>query len=199
MISVASRQRIFMMKLILNAYILAGGQSRRLGKDKLYVQVDGQTLLENVVNICRKCFNEVKLVARDSTIISFSDIEIVIDSPKAEGPMAGVIAALENCPLDSCFITAVDLPDLNIEIVETLINNYEGQQYFGLEEAGGLQPLCGIYEKSALEVFYRSARNKNYSVTEVVRSLDYDLIDLKSRQWRNVNSPEDLTIGGIND
>ncbi|MCP4583105.1 MAG: molybdenum cofactor guanylyltransferase [candidate division Zixibacteria bacterium] len=179
----------------LDAYILAGGRSRRMGTDKLYLQIDGQTLLERTIATCRACLKKVKLVAGNSARLSSLSVELVLDSPMAKGPMAGIIAALEDCETETCFITAVDLPDLNPDVVESIIDRYEGQQYFGLLEANGLQPLCGIYHKSALEVFYQFARNKGFSVTEVVKTLNYDVINVDSPRWRNLNYPEDLAVG----
>lgn len=179
---------------IFNAYILAGGSSRRMGFDKLLLHIDGQSLLEKAIASCNPCFKKVKLVAGKLEQLSPMNNEVVLDSPRARGPMAGVIAALEDCDSDICFITAVDLPDLSSKIINSIIDRYRGQQYLGLLEPGGLQPLCGLYHKSALEALYRHADNGEFSMTEAVKTLNYDVINVPSDRWRNLNYPEDILV-----
>jgi molybdopterin-guanine dinucleotide biosynthesis protein A len=181
-----------------NAYVLAGGSSRRMGVDKLFVQINGLSMLERAIATCKKCFNQVKLVSPQTDKLLSYDCPVIIDNPKAKGPMAGVIAALEDCDTDICFITAVDLPDLSVEIIESLIANYQNQQYLGLLETNGPQPLCGIYHKSSLEVLYRMAHNNDYRMTEALTSLNYGGIVVREKRWRNINCPEDLPNGVTN-
>jgi molybdopterin-guanine dinucleotide biosynthesis protein A len=137
----------------------------------------------------------VKLVAGNPAGLSSLEMEVVRDSPTAKGPMAGIIAALEDSDNDICFVTAADLPDLDEKIIASLTSRYEGKQYLGLREPEGVQPLCGIYHRSSLEIFYQFAREGNFSVTAAVKSLDYDAIALPSIRWRNINYPEDLPVG----
>jgi molybdopterin-guanine dinucleotide biosynthesis protein A len=183
----------------INAYILAGGSSRRIRKDKLFLQIGDQTLLSKTVATCENCFEKVKLVAVKPARLSSLGIDVVQDSPAAKGPMAGIIAALEDSDTDTCFITAADLPDLSVEIIAALIAKYHGQRYFGLMEPNGLQPLCGIYHKSSIDDFYQFAKRGNFSVADVVKSLDHDLIKLPPIRWRNINYPEDLVVGNHDD
>lgn len=181
----------------LTAYILAGGRSRRMGVDKLFLQVGGRSLLERTIATCEQCFREVKLVAGSSDKFLLFNKPVVTDSPRADGPMAGVIAAIEDCDGDHCFVTASDLFDLRGEIIEALITEYTGQQYLGVRESGGIQPLCGIYHTSVLAVLYYFARNGVYNMTKFVHALAYDAIDIPDGRWRNINSPDDLAIGGL--
>jgi molybdopterin-guanine dinucleotide biosynthesis protein A len=180
------------------AYVLAGGSSRRMRVDKLFLQIGGQSLLERTIATCEPCFREVKMVAGRSDRFSSLDCMVVLDSPKARGPMAGVIAALEDCETDGCFLTAADLFDLSAEVIESLVARYRGQQYLGVIESGGLQPLCGIYHKSSLEAFHRCAQNGEYRMAKALNELNSDGVALPSGQWRNINSPEDLAVGGLN-
>ncbi len=181
----------------ITAYILAGGSSRRMGADKLFLQIQGRSLLERTIAACDSRFSVVKLVSGPSDKFSLLDYPVVVDSPVARGPMAGVIAALEDSDRDNCFVTAADLFDLRTEIIDTLISRYTGQQYFGLRETRGIQPLCGIYHTSALDILYEFAQRGEFSMTKLVQALAHDIIDLPAGRWRNLNSPEDLVRGGL--
>jgi len=187
-----------MIKRDLIAYVLAGGSSRRMGVDKLFLRIDGQSLLERTMATCEACFKQVKLVSGQSPKFSSLDYAVVLDSPKARGPMAGVIAALEDCNTDSCFVTAADLFDLSIEVITLLINQYHDQHYLGLIETNGLQPLCGIYHKSSLDVLYRCAQNGEYCLAAAMKELNHSGIVLPTDQWRNINYREDLAKWGLN-
>ncbi len=170
-----------------------------MGVDKLFLQIDGRSMLERTIDVCERCFSRVKLVAGEPARLSSLNREVILDSPMARGPMAGVIAALEDCDQDCCFVTAADLLDLSTEIIESLVSRYSGQQYFGLMEPNGLQPLCGIYHKSSLKSLYHFARTKEFSVAALVRTLDHNHIVVSSSRWRNINYPEDLTVGEHDD
>lgn len=183
----------------LTAYIIAGGSSRRMGTDKLFLRMGGRSLLERTIASCEAYFRPVKLVAPDGARFSSLGYAVVADSPRACGPMAGVIAALEDCDTDSCFVTAADLPDLNAEVIASLLSRYRGQQYLGLIETNGVQPLCGIYHKSALEVFYRYAGDNEFSLVKALRALRHSGIPIPGGRWRNINRPEDLATGGCHD
>ena len=177
------------------AYILAGGKSRRLGVNKLHVRVGGRSLLERTIATCDTCFEQMKLVAGSREELSAFDCTVVLDSPLARGPMAGVIAALEDCQSDLCFITAADLPDLSSHIIKSLMARYLDQQYVGIVEANGLQPLCGIYHASSLDVLKRAARGGEYSLNRTMQFLNHSGICPPGDQWRNINYPRDLAAG----
>ena len=66
-----------------NAYVLAGGSSRRMGVDKLFLQVDGRSMLERAITTCKSCFKQVKLVAGQAARLSSFGQAVIMDSPKA--------------------------------------------------------------------------------------------------------------------
>jgi molybdopterin-guanine dinucleotide biosynthesis protein A len=179
------------------AYILAGGKSRRLGVNKLHIRFGDRSLLERTIAVCKTCFDTVKLVAASREELSFMDCELVTDSPSAQGPMAGVIAALEDCRSDHCFVTATDLPDLNSEIIGSLSGYRRDYQYVGVLEPGGLQPLCGFYHRSALPILMQAAGRQEYSLNKTMRFLKHKGVIPCSEQWRNINQPQDLALGDI--
>jgi len=179
-------------KQVGTAYILAGGQSRRLGQDKLFVRHKGRSLLSHTIEICTEVFDTVKIVAKSTEKFQSTSCEVVIDWPGADGPMAGIIAALQDCRDDCCFIVAADLPDLNKDVITTIINTYTDQQYAGLQEKDKPQLLCGIYHISALSVLTAQAKKGNYCMTDTLKDLSHTLIPVTSSTWRNVNRPSDL-------
>lgn len=181
----------------IKGYILSGGKSRRLGVNKLHVRVGGRSLLDRTIATCASCFESVTLVSGSREGLSGFGCDVVLDSSLARGPMAGVIAALEDCRADCCFVTAADLPDLDRRIIASIVARYADQQYLGIIEDGGLQPLCGIYHISSLDVLKRAARNGDYSLNRNMKFLNHEGIVPHGSRWRNINYPRDLAAGEI--
>jgi molybdopterin-guanine dinucleotide biosynthesis protein A len=182
----------FFIMRVNNAYILAGGKSSRMGQDKLFMEVGGKPLLSHALSICSELFQRVSIVAKEKNKFSALDCNVLLDWEGAEGPMAGIVAALQDCPEDYCFITAADLPDLNATTISILVNRYQGEQYFGLKESERIQPLCGIYARSSLASLIDAAKRGRYGLHEALEQLDTKFISVNSDSWRNINRPEDI-------
>lgn len=188
------------------AYLIAGGQSRRMGCDKLFVEIDGRTLLDRALSTCQDRFSDTSIVAREKEKFCGYDTRVVIDSPAAEGPMAGLIAALEDCPDSCCFVTAVDLFDLSTDLIDQLLAAYRDEAYLGISEPSNvnksdavsdLQPLCGILSKTALPALLRQARTGDYRLKSVLSGLRTGFVIPNGSFWRNLNTCDDLhKLGG---
>lgn len=174
------------------AYILAGGQSRRIGYDKLLAPIPKLSLIENSLLICQQVCNPVKIAAKEKEKFASLCVEIVIDDPTTDGPLAGIIAILEDCPDEYCFITAADFYDLNSELIMATIENYKNEQYFSFKINDRIQPLCGIYNKSTLGVMKEAALQSDYKMHEILKHLDTRFLPIKINPWRNINNSEDL-------
>ncbi len=182
--------------MIGTAYILAGGLSRRMGEDKLFLQMGQTTLLARGIKTCRELFETVKIAGGTAEKFESFNCNVVVDFPGAKGPMAGIIAALQDCKEDSCFIVAADLCDLNGDIVRKLINGYNGQPYCGLLEPNGIQPLCGIYNKSALPHLLDKAKSGQFGLRIALSEMAYQGIGIELDIWRNINRLSDLKLIG---
>jgi molybdenum cofactor guanylyltransferase len=189
--TLAKRPRFF-NKIEITAYILAGGQSSRIGFDKLLTQVNNNNLLEKTIKSCSLIIKTVKIVAKEKTKFAQFPNEILIDSHSADGPLAGIIAALEDCSKEFCFITAADFFDLNSHIISTIINEYANEQYLGMFINGMRQPLCGIYHKSSLHTMKKSAGESNYKMSDVLKKLNARFVKTNIAPWRNINHPIDF-------
>ncbi len=178
--------------IIQHAYILAGGQSRRMGCDKLFLGVDDSPLLAKTLDTCRLRFSAVTIVARTTAKFHGLSCRVLLDTPGFPGPVGGVIAALEDCPDMACFITAADLADLSAAILDELFDAYNDEEYLGLQKDSFIQPLCGIYQSNVAGVLRAVAAENQYSLRRLMASLTTRFIAVPQR-WRNINSPEDLS------
>ena len=107
----------------MNAYILVGGRSRRIGEAKAEVAFGGTTLLGRVVGAASGAFERVIAVQRAGG--NAVSIETIYEDPhEDEAPIFGVAAAIRHAK-EKCFVIAVDYPLLTAaglaENIETIL------------------------------------------------------------------------------
>ncbi|MCK5126068.1 MAG: molybdenum cofactor guanylyltransferase [candidate division Zixibacteria bacterium] len=185
-----------MIRKIEKAYILAGGLSRRMGRDKLFVQINGRTVIENIINLCRAYFTDVTISANDAMKFEAFKVKVIPDYPNAQGPLGGIMSSLVDCreTHDTCFITAADLIDVDGQLIESLLKNYRDEEYFGVRERDFLQPLCGIYSISALPTLISCVESIDFRAIKAIEKLRNNSIPPTSEHWRNLNNMADLEM-----
>jgi len=134
----------------LPAYILAGGESRRFGQDKTLISWDGQPLVVRTVRIAQEVASVVKIVARHSEKFEFVGVPVLLDVVERVGPLGGLLTALEDCPVDRCFVLACDLPYLTADWLIKLTETRVDAPVVFSQSTKGSEPLCAIYAKRTL-------------------------------------------------
>jgi molybdopterin-guanine dinucleotide biosynthesis protein A len=168
-----------------------------MGQDKLLAEAGGLTLLERTARSCESALQGVKLVVRDPARFRPSSYSTIIDWPHAQGPLGGIIAALLDCSHQACFVTAADLYDLSAATINRILNQYRGEDYLGVSENGQAQPLCGIYNQSALVHLQTRALRGEFGARAALEGMRSRTVDIRQKLWRNINTPEDLrAVGG---
>src|SRR5215471_18172273 len=98
-------------RMNLSAVILAGGESSRMGRDKAWVELDGQPLLEHALMTVRSSgISEIFISGRAGTDYSRLRCPVLLDRESGSGPLAGIERALETTQAALTLVLAVDLP-----------------------------------------------------------------------------------------
>src|SRR5689334_356060 len=92
----------------ITAFVMAGGKSSRMGRDKAFLEFDGQTMLDRLLNITRGVTKEICIVGDLAKFRSFGSV--VEDIFRDRGPLGGIHAALSSTKTDLNLMVAVDLP-----------------------------------------------------------------------------------------
>jgi molybdopterin-guanine dinucleotide biosynthesis protein A len=138
----------------IEAYILIGGRSSRMGRDKAFLDVRGTSLAEQTLRIIKDAE-----VAKKTTFVAGSDSQFalkalqqnapfIFDLVPGRGPLGGLHAALSYARSDRIFVIACDLPFITAEFIHRLcekISNVYGA-VVPEQPDGRLQPLCGFYD-----------------------------------------------------
>src|SRR5258707_15212538 len=107
----------------MNAYILVGGRSLRMGEAKAAIRFGGTTLLGRVAAAGGEAFERVIAVQRPGG--EPSSIETIYEEPHHdEAPLFGVAAAIRHAKA-KCFVIAVDYPLLSSDALRELATRFE--------------------------------------------------------------------------
>ncbi|MES0363039.1 MAG: molybdenum cofactor guanylyltransferase [Desulfobacteria bacterium] len=191
------------MKYSCSGIILSGGLNERMaGKNKAFLSLGGQTILDRLCNTFQGLFDEVLLVTKDPLQYLSFDLKIVSDLFRVRSSLTGIHAGLFHASAPHAFITACDTPFLRPELIQALLDELEPRWdvIMPVTERGN-QPLCAIYSKRCIKSIERQLQNGDpkilnffpkVKVKEIpeaeLRSADPDLIS-----FFNINTPEDLT------
>ncbi len=185
----------------ITAFILAGGKSTRMGKDKAFIEWDGRSLLAQALDSARSVTSEVRIVGSRQKFAEFAPV--VEDIFRDRGPLGGIHAALLASKTELNLMLAVDTPFVSAEFLDYLIT----QARAALDAAvvvprtcGRSQPLCAIYRHKfavAAENALRTGLNRIDRLFDIVPTRVIDEKELESAGFslsifRNLNTPEEM-------
>jgi molybdopterin-guanine dinucleotide biosynthesis protein A len=137
----------------IEAFILIGGRSSRLGTDKAFVRLGGVTLAERAVANVQTGLSpqRITMVAGNSAQFAIdaisSDVPFVFDLHEGRGPLGAIHAALAYAQTPWIFVLACDYPFISPELIKILREKISDE--FGAvvpqQRDGRLQPLCAFY------------------------------------------------------
>ena len=180
--------------------ILSGGKSRRMGKNKAFVEIDGQRLLDRTVALFRDLFDEVILVTNEPLLYLDQNVTIVTDIIPGKGALGGIYTGLFFAQNERAFVAPCDMPYLNRSFIAWMRDNQEQYDVLVPAPPDGLQPLHAVYSRRCLpsikklidddrlkiKILYKRSR-----VVEIPEST-LRTFDGSETMFQNINSPEDL-------
>ena len=176
-------------------YILCGGQSRRMGRDKAMVELQGERLLDCQIRMGENYFDEVVLLCgQNSYPVENRQLPDQIENA---GPLSGLLEALKGGAANSLkqiAIIPVDLPGISEDTIQQLALSKlnESDQALLLKSGEDLQPLAGIYSVDLASKLEHFLKTGNRMVFAFVNGLEYSVIEVGQEELRNLNRPEDL-------
>ncbi len=185
-----------MNKLPVAGFVLAGGKSSRMGRDKALLEFEGQLLVERALDKLKVVCMEVAIAGGVEDLWRFG--AMVPDRWIGCGPLGGLAAALEASSFDWNLVLAVDVPLVPVELVRALGERCVRSSAVGvmLRVDGRVEPLCAGYHRRALPAVQAALRAERFKVITAVEAagpIEYFDIEGKNAGWfANVNTPEEL-------
>lgn len=176
----------------MNALILTGGISQRMGRDKALVKrPDGTRQIDHMIALARRFSHHVFLSTRDDNDRG-TGVPLLVDEVPGSGPTAALAAAAATGLHGPWLVLGCDLFLLDEATIAHLIAHRDPSRNataFRNRIDGRAEPLCAIYEESGI----KAARDANRCARKFLEALDPLLLDLPSpAALDNVNTPADL-------
>lgn len=178
--------------------VLAGGKSRRMGKDKAQLSWHNGTLLTVAVDVLAPICNQIVVVGPIRELPR--SVQWTQDRYIGKGPLAGLHAGLSETTNEGAIVLACDMPTVSSVLLEQLIRLSEGADIVIPVHSGRYEPLCAWYSKeSCLPVIERLLEEGKTSLLDIlpyvrVVKLQVEEIlarDLVKRTFLNLNFPEE--------
>ena len=163
-----------------------------MGRNKALLPYQGTTLAQFVAETVRAAAGSVALVG------GLPDLEIgfVRDLYPGEGPLGGILSALDRPAADWNLIIACDMPELKVDFLRQLLeiaDSSHADAVVPVRPSGRLEPLCAAYHRNArrglLTAFERGVRKIAAALAEV--RLRTWPVPAELSCFQNVNTPDE--------
>ena len=183
-----------MGSMLRRGFVLVGGRSSRMGRDKALLPAGGRTLVEQTADYVKQAAGNVTLIGPPDRY-GFLGLPVIPDVAEGFGPLAGLCTALRNTAAEWNLIVACDMPALNAELLRKLLESAEsaGKDCLVPSSARGIEPLCAVYHARILPVVESALNRKLLRMQDFVRQLDHEIWPVEDAGLvRNVNTPEEF-------
>ena len=180
------------------AIILAGGDSRRMGRDKAKLPFAGKTLMQTVVATMQQLFPVTLVSVRQIRPEIF--LPQVCDTQDNGGPLTGLVTALCTINTPWAFVVGCDMPFVLPALIEQLAAHRAQQQAIIPVVHGQLQPLAAFYSTGCIPVMRASLALGDKSLLSAIRNLHVCYVnetqmrhtDPQLRSFFDLDTPQDL-------
>ncbi|MCI0420268.1 MAG: molybdenum cofactor guanylyltransferase [Acidobacteria bacterium] len=184
----------------ITAFVLAGGQSRRMGTDKALLCYRNEPLIQYPIRMCQSFTRDVRIIGDPARYSCFA-LPVIPDCVDSQGPLSGIYTALKHSPTRHSSIAACDMPLMPGEFFRLMLQKLPGPDAVVMRfRDGAVEPLCGIYSSACLPAIEQNLARGWLKITDLLSQLAVTYIGeeelrqsgLSRKIFTNVNSADDL-------
>jgi len=189
-----------MTKENITGVILSGGKNRRMGTNKAFLNINGTKIIERTVGLLKDIFSEVLIVTNVPLSYLHLKATLVTDILADKGPLGGLYSALFFASHSRVFVCACDMPFLQRNFIEYMVQQPPTYDIIVPDAGDGLQPLHAIYAKSCLPTVRNALEQNKLKMTGFYKGFNVLVIpegvvntyDPSKKMFLNVNTGDDL-------
>jgi len=180
--------------------ILAGGSSKRYGKNKAFIKIGSVRLIDSILQEMKTIFTRVILITNEKIKYEYLEIPMFEDLVKGFGPLGGIYTGLMSIPDQAGFFVACDMPHINRQLVRYMVDIKGNHRAVVPSVADNIEPLHALYFRSCLKPIRRLIDSNRCQVR-----LFYDYIPVRyvkedeirkfccpSKAFLNINTPDEF-------
>jgi molybdopterin-guanine dinucleotide biosynthesis protein A len=182
-------------------FVLAGGESTRMGRNKAALELGGVPMLVRMAQLVEAASGAAATVVGNLNGADSHGRTVIADEWPGAGPLGGIATALRSSNMPWNLIVACDLPYLTKQWLEFLVARALASQADAVVPTNtrGAEPLCAVYHRrcetairAALE---RGVRKVTDGLTdllvELIDPFEWKAFDSDGLLFKNMNTPED--------
>lgn len=180
--------------------VQAGGQSRRMRRDKALVPLGGRPMIEVLLRRLDGLADDIVVTTNRPEDYAFLGVRLASDRVPGAGALAGLRTALAAALGETVLVLACDLPFVARPLLEYLLERAGEADVVIPRRAGEYEPLLAVYARSvlpAVESALAAGQSRMISFFPEVRVLaieaeEWTPFDPEGLSFFNVNTPEEL-------
>ncbi len=177
--------------------ILTGGTSYRLsGIRKDQIMINKRSIFQRQLSVVKQVVDDVFTVGKNSIANGIPNVK---DKITSIGPLGGIFTALLYTKSDYVFVFSCDMPFLNKNLIQAMINEIQKTNSDVLvpHYDNKIEPLHAIYKKSIVKYIEKQIKNKQYKIRLLYEILDVHYFEVDAFfnpevSFYNINYPEDI-------
>jgi molybdopterin-guanine dinucleotide biosynthesis protein A len=190
------------MAIPCSGVILAGGQSKRFeGRNKAYLRIGGVRIMDRILKLYSRLFDQIVLVTNDPTDYLEVDALIVSDHYEVRSSLNGLHAGLFAAANEYAFFMACDTPFAKESMIRCILDRIEQKADIVIPStSAGYEPMFAVYRKNCLPAMEWQLENELLKIQGLfrkvrVKTVDETLLrkaDPELISFFNINTPKDL-------
>ena len=187
-------------KTMITGFVLAGGRSSRMGREKAALLIDGRPMIEHVIERLRPCVSRLCVIAHPCNLDAFNDLDvdaILTDIAPSRGPLMGVYTGLMHTATALNVFAACDMPGIEPALIDRLLAAWQP----GCEAIAGTGPegrpyplpmLCHVSARRTVGALLDARREALHELLSLPTGRAVGLQETECRRWFvNVNTLDD--------
>ena len=184
----------------ITAFIIAGGRSRRFGRDKLLHEYRGKPIIKHAVDSLASVFADIVIIANEVEKFSFLGLPVYVDIIQGIGPIGGIYTALSNLKTEKAFCFAGDMPNIDPGFIEYMIAVSGDYDVVVPHVDNYYEALHTIYSKRCLVLMKENISKGDYKIINLfdhcsIRRIEQAEIENHSSAkeiFKNINYINDI-------
>lgn len=182
-------------ELKIEAFVLAGGKSSRMGRDKGLMLLDGKPMVSYILKTLKEVGLPVKIIANNSGYERFG-VPVFSDVVKEKGPMGGLFSAFKNTTADVVFLVSCDMPLLSEEEIKNLTAEAAIEEIVAPLVGQRINPLFALYPVKLQNQVKDSIAAEDFKMTDFILKNKHTLVSFSfsttAENFQNINTQQEL-------
>jgi len=193
----------------ISSVILAGGKSKRFGKNKAFLKIGGRILIDQIVEKMGRLSNEIIIITNIlkkfdylPKKINYLNVKLIKDIIPYKGSLGGIYSGLLFAKNNYIFVVACDMPFLNIPLLKYIISFLQDYDVVIPKINDFFEPLHAIYSKKCIKPIKKLIDENSLKIIDFFKDVNVKFVkkneiekfDPDFLSIFNINTLEDLKI-----